>query len=118
MHGVPPLNSGLEFPAGAAEQPSELSRRGFVSASLGPLGTSKEQAFAVLPVLLWIILLFAASAGLPRSFVQEEETHTATALRLSAKPSALFAGKLAYGLTLLLALETLADGGAPVEIHI
>jgi heme exporter protein B len=82
-----------------------------VSASLGPLGTSKDQAFAVLPVLLWVILLFAASAGLPRSFVQEEETHTATALRLAAKPSALFAGKLAYGLTLLLALETLV---APV----
>ncbi len=78
-----------------------------VSASLGPLGTSKEQAFAVLPVLLWVILLFAASAGLPRGFVYEEEMHTATALRLSAKPSALFAGKLAYGVTLLFALEIL-----------
>jgi heme exporter protein B len=82
-----------------------------VSASLGPLGTSREQAFAVLPVLLWVILLFAASAGLPRGFVQEEETHTATALRLAAKPSALFAGKLLYGVTLLFALETLV---APV----
>jgi len=82
-----------------------------VSASLGPLGTSKEQAFAVLPVLLWVILLFAASAGLPRGFVYEEEMHTATALRLSAKPSALFAGKLAYGVTLLFALEILV---APV----
>jgi heme exporter protein B len=82
-----------------------------VSASLGPLGTSKEQSFAVLPVLLWVILLFAAAAGLPRGFVQEEETHTATALRLAATPSALFAGKLAYGLTLLLALELLV---APV----
>jgi heme exporter protein B len=78
-----------------------------VSASLGPLGTSKEQSFAVLPVLLWVILLFAASAGLPRGFVQEEEMHTATALRLAATPSALFAGKLAYGITLVFALETL-----------
>ena len=54
-----------------------------------------------------MILLFAAAAGLPRAFVQEEETHTATALRLSATPSALFCGKLLYGLTLVLALEVL-----------
>jgi len=78
-----------------------------VSASLGPARHLPEQSFAVLPVLLWVILLFAASAGLPRGFVQEEETHTATALRLAAKPSTLFAGKLLYGLTLLFALETL-----------
>jgi hypothetical protein len=56
----------------------------------------------VLPVLLWLILLFAAAAGLPRGFVHEEETHTATALRLAARPSAVFAGKLLYNLTLLL----------------
>ncbi|MGH9360762.1 MAG: heme exporter protein CcmB, partial [Thermoanaerobaculia bacterium] len=45
--------------------------------------------------------------GLPRGFVHEEETHTATALRLAAVPSALFCGKLAYGVTLMLALEAL-----------
>jgi heme exporter protein B len=39
--------------------------------------------------------------------VQEEETQTATALRLAATPSALFCGKLLYGLTLTLALEAL-----------
>ena len=55
-------------------------------------------------VLLWIILLFSAAAGLPRAFVHEEETQTATALRLAATPSALFCGKLLYGLTLTLAL--------------
>lgn len=78
-----------------------------VSFSLGPLGVARSQGTAVLPVLLWIILLFSVAAGLPRSFVQEEETHTATALRLSATPSALFCGKLLYGLTLVLALEAL-----------
>lgn len=78
-----------------------------VSASLGPLGTSKAQAVVVLPVLLWLILLFACAAGLPRAFVQEEETHTATALRLSATPSALFCGKLLFSLTIVLALELL-----------
>jgi heme exporter protein B len=78
-----------------------------VSFSLGPLGVARSQGTAVLPVLLWIILLFSVAAGLPRAFVQEEETHTATALRLSATPSALFCGKLLYGLTLVLALEAL-----------
>ena len=64
-------------------------------------------ALTVLPVLLWLILLFAAAAGLPRAFVEEEETHTATALRLAATPSALYCGKLAYGITLTVALEIL-----------
>jgi len=78
-----------------------------VSASLGPLGAAREMALTVLPVLLWLILLFAAAAGLPRAFVEEEETHTATALRLAATPSALYCGKLAYGITLTAALEIL-----------
>ena len=78
-----------------------------VSVSLGPIGVSLSQGTAVLPVLLWIILLFSAAAGLPRAFVHEEETQTATALRLAATPSALFCGKLLYGLTLTLALEVL-----------
>ena len=78
-----------------------------VSVSLGPLGVMKSQGSAVLPVLLWLILLFSVAAGLPRTFVQEEEGHTATALRLAATPSALFCGKLLYCLILVLALEAL-----------
>jgi heme exporter protein B len=78
-----------------------------VSVNLGPLGVMKSQGSAVLPVLFWVILLFSATAGLPRSFVQEEESQTAIALRLAATPSALFCGKLAYGLTVILALEIL-----------
>lgn len=78
-----------------------------VSFGLGPVGSSASMAGSVLPVVLWIILLFAATAGLPRLFVHEEETHTATALRLSATPSCLFTGKLVYGVTLILALEAL-----------
>ncbi len=78
-----------------------------VSFSLGPLGVSRSQGTALLPVLLWIILLFSVAAGLPRAFVQEEETQTAMALRLAATPSALFCGKLLYGLTLVFALEAL-----------
>ena len=78
-----------------------------VSLALGPIGVSSSERLAVLPALLWIILLFAAAAGLPRGFVQEEETHTAIALRLAATPSALFCGKALYAASLLLALELL-----------
>ncbi|MEM6456975.1 MAG: heme exporter protein CcmB [Acidobacteriota bacterium] len=77
-----------------------------VSIALGPLGTS-EMARPVLPVLLWLILFFAAAAGLPRSFVNEEEAGTAIALRLTARPSSLFCGKVLYNLTLLFALEAI-----------
>ncbi len=76
------------------------------SLTLGPIGTSRD-ALPVLPVVLWLILLFAASAGLPRTFVHEEEIQTATALRLTATASCLLAGKALYNLTLLLALELL-----------
>jgi heme exporter protein B len=78
-----------------------------VSISLGPLGIARAQGSAVLPVLLWLILLFSVAAGLPRAFIQEEESQTATALRLAATPSALFCGKLLYCLTLVGALEIL-----------
>lgn len=75
-----------------------------MSISLGPLVATVEQTL-VLPVLLWILLLFAVAAGLPRAFVHEEESHTAIALRLSARPSSLFCGKLAYSYSVVLALE-------------
>lgn len=78
-----------------------------VSVVLGPAGAAPQLAATVLPVILWLVVLFAVTAGLPRIFVAEEETHTATALRLAATPSALFCGKLAYGLTVVLALEAL-----------
>ena len=78
-----------------------------LSVSLGPLGAAGAERATVLPVLLWVLLLFAAAAGLPRAFVHEEESHSATALRLAATPSALFVGKLLYGAALLAALEAL-----------
>lgn len=78
-----------------------------VSISLGPIGIDRARGTKVLPVLLWLILLFSVAAGLPRAFVHEEESQTATALRLSSTPSALFCGKLLYSLTLVAALEVL-----------
>jgi heme exporter protein B len=77
-----------------------------VGVGLGPLGVSAA-GVQVLPFLLWLVLLFATTAGLPRLFVHEEETHTATALRLAARPSTVFWGKLAHGLSLTLALEAI-----------
>ncbi len=77
-----------------------------VSLSLGAEGVLAAGP-SVLSVLLWILLLFAVTAGLPRGFVHEEETHTATALRLAATPSALFCGKLAYNASVVLLLQLL-----------
>lgn len=84
-----------------------LSTLVIVGLALGPLGTRPADRAAALPAVLWLILLFATAAGLPRGFAQEEEMHTATALRLAATPSALYCGKLLYGITLLAALEAL-----------
>lgn len=78
-----------------------------ISFGLGPTGSSSPEAPTILSVLLWVLLLFAVTGGLPRLFVHEEETHTATALRLAATPSALFFGKMVYGITLVYALEVL-----------
>ena len=77
------------------------------SVALGPASLAPVERASVLPVLLWLILLFTATAGLPRAFVFEEETHTSTALRLAASPGPLFVGKAAYNLALTLALEAL-----------
>lgn len=82
--------------------------------ALGPAGTS-EPARPFVVVLLWMILLFAASAGLPRTFVHEEESRTAMALRLMARPSSLFCGKALYNLVLIFSLEILV---APLYIGI
>lgn len=58
-------------------------------------------------VFIWIILFFSAMIGMDKSFVKEEEKNTATALRLSAPPELIFAGKFCFNfftLTLLMIL--------------
>ncbi len=54
--------------------------------------------------LLWVVLFFAAFSGLAHVFLHEEETNTALALRLCALPGAVYAGKLAFNLLLLLGI--------------
>jgi heme exporter protein B len=80
---------------------------------LGPIGNQPALAGQVVPVLIWLILLFAAAAGLPRAFVHEEESRTAIALRLASRPSAIFAGKLLHVGSLVLALEAIV---APLAV--
>jgi len=75
-----------------------------VSYTIGPYRLSTEDRPFLLSVLLWIVIFFAALAGLDRSFVKEEESHTAPLLRLAAAPTVVWAGKLLYNLVLILAL--------------
>lgn len=93
------LNAMLLFAASSA-----------VAVSLGAqfLGTQQNDE-ALQSALLWIALLFAALNGLSRSFVQEEETRTALALRLAAPPTAIYLGKLLFNLLLLAALDTVTS---------
>jgi len=67
------------------------------------IGPSPLEA-AVHASLLWVVLFFASSVGLARTFVKEEETKTALALRLTARPSVVFGGKLAFNWLLMLVL--------------
>jgi len=86
------------------------SRYAVNSLLLFALGTLLIVAFAIGPqpvsarvrsALLWIVLLFAASIGLGRSFVAEHEGGTALLLRLHTRASMVFAGKLLFNLCLV-----------------
>ena len=72
-----------------------------VGYAVGPTRLTLEDRPVVNSVLLWIVLFFSAMTGLSRAFVNEEETGTAAALRLSAPPAAVFLGKLLGNLALL-----------------
>jgi heme exporter protein B len=76
-----------------------------VSFSIGSFRIEEPQRPFLYSVLLWIILTFSALSGLARSFVKEEEAGTIDVLKLSARPQAVFLGKLFFNLTLLGALE-------------
>jgi heme exporter protein B len=51
---------------------------------------------SILSAIFWTVLYFSAMAGIPRVFTKEEELRTSAALRLSARPSAVFTGKLLF----------------------
>ena len=55
--------------------------------------------------LLWIVILFAAGLGLGRAFVAEEDWGTALLLRLNTAGSVVYAGKLAFSLVTVFAVN-------------
>jgi heme exporter protein B len=75
-----------------------------VSLSLTTLGLPPIVRARLLAALLWIVLFFSAMSGLPRVFVKEEDGRTVMALRLTARPQAIFVGKLLFNVALLLAV--------------
>jgi len=77
-----------------------------VGYAVGPTRLTIEDRPVVNSVLLWIVLFFSAMTGLSRAFVNEEETGTAAALRLSAPPASVFLGKLLSNLALLAVVMT------------
>ncbi len=58
--------------------------------------------------LLWSVLFFAACIGLPRAFVKEEEAGTSALLRLHFGSDAVFWGKAAGQMALLLVTQLAA----------
>jgi heme exporter protein B len=61
--------------------------------------------------LLWIVLVFAASVGLGRAFVMEEEAGTVLLLQLHVPPGAVYTGKLVYNALLTVGLNGAAAAG-------
>lgn len=55
--------------------------------------------------LLWIVIYFSSLSGLAQSFIKEEESRTAIALRLYAPSGSVFGGKLLFNLVLLLVMN-------------
>lgn len=78
-----------------------------VSYTIGPYRLAAADRPFLLSVLFWIVVFFAALAGLDRSFVKEEESRTAGLLRLAAAPSVVWAGKLLYNLVLIVVLTAM-----------
>ncbi len=70
--------------------------------------TSESSSIAgdsnLLSALLWIVLFFSTMTGAARSFVAEEDSHTAPLLRLAASGTVVYWGKFVGNLMLLLAL--------------
>lgn len=80
----------------------ELIRQGRDAEILRSVPEGTRTRWEVLSGILWIILFFSAMAGLPRTFVKEEEMRTAAILRLTTRPSAVFTGKLLFNALLVL----------------
>ncbi len=81
------------------------------SYAIGPFGLPAADRPPLQAALLWIILFFAAATGLPRAFVQEEETGTGLALRKTLSGSLVLAGKSLFNFGLFLAIAAVVIPG-------
>lgn len=82
-----------------------------VSFAIGPFGLPEQDRPPLQAALFWIILFFAAATGLPRAFVQEEETGTALALRKTLPGTLVFAGKALFNFALFLGIAAVVIPG-------
>ena len=82
-----------------------------IALSLGVAG--QKLSPQVLAGLLWATLLFAALIGLSRVWVKEDESGTATLLRLHASGDSVLWGKTLWNATLLLLTQA---GAVPVFV--
>jgi heme exporter protein B len=94
---------GLGFTAGLVANPEEAALKGL---PLLENYQTKDRAILIAS-LYWLVIYFSAMASLPRIFVKEEEARTAAALRLAARPIAVFVGKLAFNLVLTVGVTLL-----------
>ncbi|MGH9368123.1 MAG: heme exporter protein CcmB [Thermoanaerobaculia bacterium] len=85
-----------------------------VSFAVGPAGFAPEERGQLHAALLWVLLFFSTATGLPRAFVREEETGTALALRKTAPPIYVLAGKTLFNFFLYLAIAAVTVPGLGV----
>jgi heme exporter protein B len=55
--------------------------------------------------LFWLMIFFSSMSGLAQVFIKEEESKTASLLKLTASPVTVLLGKMLFNLVLLLVLE-------------
>lgn len=82
----------------------------FVVVSVAVMGFAagnERMSPAVAAGLIWVTMFFAATTGLGRSFISEEERGTTLLLRLTVPPSPVYFGKLVINLALALVANLL-----------
>ena len=82
-----------------------------VSFAVGPAGFDPAERAPLHAALLWVLLFFSTATGLPRAFVREEETGTALALRKTAPPVLVVAGKTLFNFGIFLAIAAVTVPG-------
>lgn len=85
-----------------------------ISFSLGQVSLSTT----VHAALYWITMFFSAMSALAGVFIKEEDTKTAQTLRLYARPSIIYTGKLIYNIVLLLILCLLITPFYIIFMHV